>query len=125
MSYLTYKLVRDVKNPKGDRRTRNDWRTASEWSAGSVFTIEEGGAYPDKLYKAGNKYALQDQTAIDAVINNATPIDETPLAMLTRLEVSQYHARPFYQFLIRTGRMTAKEFEALWTEWMVEPEDAS
>ncbi len=35
----TYRLTQDVKNPKPDRRTRNDWTGDETVKAGSVFAV--------------------------------------------------------------------------------------
>jgi len=33
----SYRLVRDVKNPNGDKRQKHDWRNISIWEAGMTF----------------------------------------------------------------------------------------
>lgn len=44
----TYKLSRDVQNPKADRRHTRDWRKVPIWNRGSRFVVKEQRRMGDK-----------------------------------------------------------------------------
>ena len=120
-----YRLTSDVHNPRGDGRTKNDWRYTKVWKKGAEFVIRDrkpGDEWPPSMIKVGNSYAVNDPTQLGAVLACGVEVPESPLALLTHLEVTQYHARPFYQYLIEMGHLSMEDFERLWERWMDLPE---
>lgn len=141
----TYKLAADLVNPCPDRRVKRDWRSFPVWGKDCEFLVteERRDHMLDTLFLAGlpedtrkklidaSRYSViqlvgnrwshekigpgndEQYAALEAAL---VPVEESVEAMFTRLGVNDYFAK----YMVRSGRMTPREFEELWYKYLHE-----
>lgn len=122
MNTKVHKLRVDVVNPDADGRRRDDWRYAKTWRAGTEFVIDTTDD-TTTISKVGRRGSLYDRAIVKLIADASDVIDESPEAMLTRLQVDLFQSRGFYLHLISSGRLTAAEFARAWDEYIHSDDD--
>lgn len=140
----TYKLTRDVTNPKPDRRKTSDWRAKPMWPEGTQFIVKErrydledaGLSAEDRAKISDEERAVIETKMITTEIHlvgsrwshmnvreNAEA--EQHAAISAALEaIEESHAAMFTRlgvpseyftrWLVESGRLTPSAFEKLW-----------
>lgn len=137
-----YRLTKTVQNPKADRRKKREWTALPEWERGDMFVVFEKIAaqtipidnHRDAievpatmgLKMVGYRYH-HNQTAAhwEAIAPHLEPVVEDTNAMMTRLELDSWALARFCRWLVDSGKMSANEFERLFTLWLDQPEGES
>jgi len=123
----TYKLTRDIKNPKPDRRVKEDWRAHPVWKAGTEFLVQpllhkerddEPTSLCTKIVKVGHRWQHEylgpanaaQYAALEAALEPCAASDD---AFFTE----HYIDSAFGRWLLHSGRLSRELLLKLWTEY--------
>lgn len=105
-------LVRDVKNPAADRRSR-DWNKAPVIKAGARFTVSSSG--PDgygHVRSSAGEYGWEPTRSPlgKLIVDNAKDVEPVSVRELMRVHDCDFSEREVLRMLLKLGRITAKDF---------------
>lgn len=112
----TYRLTQDVKNPKPDRCTRNEWCGDELVKAGSVFAVHPQPVGPDEYELSirmhrNNGQVMAHHPLFAALVPFLEAVPEQPSDTLNRLGLSLIAPQILDQ-LCRDGVLTVAQIEA-------------
>lgn len=115
----TYRLTRDVSNPKPDRRAKRDWTKQVCWLAGTELLVVDVSTPDDD---AGPRYQLRCvgepviyqlhawNSAFALLLNASEPVEENLDSMCSRLHVAPA-LKYFLGYMVGSGQWTLADCE--------------
>jgi hypothetical protein len=123
------RVVRDVKNPKADRRYRGNESARPTFEKGRNYIVREDhvGAKVSalRLCRVGTRGELRqfaDKEAFAAVVEAAEPAPMSGRALTTYHAVRTYAPEFFIAWLVDRGVLSVDQFEAAWRSYLEEPD---
>jgi hypothetical protein len=142
-----YRLTEDVKNPKADRRYKNQPNMAPVWRKGTRFLAREevyedvvagvdirivwyklefvdrqnGSYYGIKIQEDGK--SKSDTRQAEVIMAALEPTEEDFSALVKRLQLDDYAVKNLLKQMCADGTVTHKQIEDVANRWMNEPDE--